>query len=29
MCAVGVDPKSRFLTAAASPRFGQAYAIVR
>jgi gamma-glutamyltranspeptidase/glutathione hydrolase len=29
ICAVGVDPKSRFLTAGASPRYGQAYAIVR
>jgi gamma-glutamyltranspeptidase/glutathione hydrolase len=29
ICAVGVDPKTRFLTAAASPRFGQAYAIAR
>jgi gamma-glutamyltranspeptidase/glutathione hydrolase len=29
ICAVGVDPESRFLTAAASPRFAQAYAIAR
>jgi gamma-glutamyltranspeptidase/glutathione hydrolase len=29
LCAVGVDPKARFFTAAASPRFGQAYAIAR
>jgi gamma-glutamyltranspeptidase/glutathione hydrolase len=29
ICAAGVDPKTRFLTAAASPRGGQSYAIVR
>lgn len=29
VCAVGLEPKSRFLIAAASPRGGQAYAIVR
>ena len=29
ICAVGFDPKSGFLVAAASPRLGQAYAIAR
>jgi gamma-glutamyltranspeptidase/glutathione hydrolase len=29
LCVVGVDPKAGFFTAAASPRFGQAYAIAR
>jgi gamma-glutamyltranspeptidase/glutathione hydrolase len=29
ICAAGLDPESRFVTAAASPRSGQAYAIVR